>query len=503
MLPIIVFQYESIADVPAGRINIFQQRGEPVMIRHMWRLVLTFMACLLNHAAFANSPNILFVYSDDQAPWALGVSGYPHAKTPNMDRLAREGAYCVNAFTVTPVCSPSRAAMFASRYGSEVGITDWIQPQREADLGLDPKYTLWPEVLQQHGYATGLIGKWHLGTQPQFHPTKNGFDYFMGFLAGGTSPRDPTLEEDGQTRKLSGFTSDLLTDRALQFIERNRSRPFALCLHFRSPHAPYAPVSEQDSLPFSTLDPSVPDFPDLDVPRVKKLTREYLASVLEVDRNLGRVLDQLDRLQLAQNTAVIFTSDHGYNIGHHGVLHKGNGSWIVNKLPAGTANISQNHRPNMFDTSLRVPALVRWPAAIKPQTIVKQTVTNLDWYPTMVAIAQTKLPQDQLIRGRNLLPILRGMGGEWDNSLYAEYSVHNNMQAHMRVYRTPDWKLMRDFLNPGRDELYHLADDPGEAKNLIHSESPEVRQSFAELNQEILKTMERIGDPVLPLAKAR
>src|SRR5687768_1020532 len=122
------------------------------MTRHMWGLFVAFAGCVLNNAAFAEPPNILFVYTDDQAPWALGASGHPHAKTPNMDRLAREGAYFINAFTVTPVCSPSRAAMFASRYGSEVGITDWIQPQREANTGLDPKYTLWPEVLQQQGY---------------------------------------------------------------------------------------------------------------------------------------------------------------------------------------------------------------------------------------------------------------------------------------------------------------------------------------------------------------
>ncbi len=472
------------------------------MTTHIWGLVVAFVAVVLNDAAAANQPNIVFVYTDDQAPWALGASGHPHAKTPNMDRLAREGAYLVNAFTVTPVCSPSRAAMFASRYGSEVGITDWIQPQKEADLGLDPKHTLWPEVLQRHGYTTGLIGKWHLGTPSQFHPTKNGFHYFMGFLGGGTSPRDPTLEEDGQPLKLSGYTSDILTDRALQFIERNHNRPFALCLHFRSPHAPYLPVGEQDWLPFSTLDPLVPEFPNLDVPRVKKLTREYLASVLEVDRNLGRVLDQLDQLQIAKNTAVIFTSDHGYNIGHHGVLHKGNGQWIVKNPLPGTTNIPAGQRPNMFDTSLRVPALVRWPTTIQPNTIVKQTVTNLDWYPTLLAIAGANLPKDQLVRGRNLLPILRRQQDEWDNNLYAEYSTHHSSRTHMRVFRTPDWKLMRDFLNRGRDELYHLAEDPQETTNLINSDSPDAKQALADLNRRILEQMDRLAGPALPLAKS-
>ena len=466
-------------------------------------LVVAFVVCLLNHVAFADPPNILFVCTDDQAAWAFGATGHPQSKTPNMDRLAREGARFPNAFTVTPVCSPSRAGIFASRFGSEVGITDWIRPQQDPDLGLDPKYVLWPEVLQQHGYTTGLIGKWHLGTRPAFHPTKNGFHYFMGFLEGGTSPKDPVLEEDGQRKKLSGFSSDLLTDRALEFIKRHQQRPFALCLHFRSPHAPYQPVGEQDWSLFSQLDPEIPDFPDLDLPRVKRLTREYLASVFEVDRNLGRVLEQLEHSGIAEKTVVIFTSDHGYNIGHHGVLHKGNGSWIVQKTPLATDTIASNHRPNMFDTSLRVPALIRWPQVIKPNTVLSETVTNLDWYPTLLAIAGAKVPKEIVIRGHSFEPLLRGEHVRWDNNLYAEYSVHNTMRAHMRVFRTPQWKLMRDFLNPGRDELYHLEKDPHETTNLAQSDNESARQAFADLNRRILQRMTELSDPVLPLAMSR
>jgi choline-sulfatase len=472
------------------------------MTNRIWWLVVAFASGLLNDAAVAAPPNILFVYTDDQAAWALGASGDPNSKTPHMDRLAREGAYLINAFTVTPVCSPSRAGMFASRYGCEVGITDWIQPQTEAGIGLDRKNAIWPKVLKKHGYATGLVGKWHLGTQPQFHPTKHGFDYFMGFLGGGTSPRDPTLEEGGEPHKLSGFTSDILTDRALKFIEHNQVRPFALCLHFRSPHAPYLPVGEQDWLTFSSLDPVIPDFPNLDMPRVKQLTREYHASVGEVDRNLGRVLDQLDRLELAENTIVIFTSDHGYNIGHHGILHKGNASWITTNPPPGTANIPERRRPNMFDTSLRVPALVRWPGKIQPKTIVKHTVTNLDWYPSVLAMAGAELPPDQIIHGRNMLPLLRGEQVDWDNDLYAEYSVHNSMRADMRAYRTPHWKLKRDFLNPGHDELYDLVKDPHETTNLIASQSDEAKQALAALSQKILNKMEQLKDPVFRAAQS-
>ena len=146
----------------------------------------------------AERPNILFLFTDDQAPWAIGVSGYPHAKTPNLDRLAKSGAYLVNSFTTTPVCSPSRASLMTSRYGSELGITDWIHPRREPQLGLDPDLVTWPEVLREAGYHTGLVGKWHLGVPDRFHPTKTGFDYFMGFRTGGTRPSNPILEKNGQ-----------------------------------------------------------------------------------------------------------------------------------------------------------------------------------------------------------------------------------------------------------------------------------------------------------------
>ena len=125
----------------------------------------------------AELPNILFIFTDDQAPWALGLSGYPHAKTPHMDRLFREGAYLVNAFTTKPVCSPSRAGLMASRYGTELVITDWINPRNEPHHGLDPKTVSWPRLLAKAGYRTGLIGKWHLGTLDKYHPTKFGYQY--------------------------------------------------------------------------------------------------------------------------------------------------------------------------------------------------------------------------------------------------------------------------------------------------------------------------------------
>ncbi|MCA9232359.1 MAG: sulfatase-like hydrolase/transferase [Planctomycetales bacterium] len=195
-------------------------------------------------------PNIVFVYTDDQAAWAMGAAvqqgwfaDVPAAATPNMDRLAREGAVFTNFFCTTPVCSPARAAHITGCYASELGIDDFIPMpghklyDADAQVALDPDTTVtFAEVLQQKGYVTGLIGKWHLGDwtaagNESQHPTNHGFDYFMGLTGGGAKPVDPELEEDGQVRQFKGLTTDILTDRALDFIRRSKESPFLLCLH--------------------------------------------------------------------------------------------------------------------------------------------------------------------------------------------------------------------------------------------------------------------------------
>ncbi|MEQ8787741.1 MAG: sulfatase-like hydrolase/transferase [Pirellulaceae bacterium] len=456
-------------------------------------------------AEVERAPNIVFIFTDDQAPWALEAAGHPHARTPNMDRLMKEGAYLVNSFTVTPVCSPSRASLMTSRYGTELGITDWINPGKEPNLGLDPKTITWPEVLQKNGYKTGLVGKWHLGVPDQFHPTRTGFDYFMGFLEGGTTPDNPTLERDGEKQKFKGFTPDILTDHALAFVEKNQQGPFLLCLHFRAPHARWLPVAEEDWQPFASLDPRIPNplYPQLDVPRVKRMTREYLASVHSVDRNVGRLLGKLDELKLSDDTVVIYSSDHGYNMGHNGIWHKGNGHWVLTDPPPSTENIPKGQRPNMYDHSIRVPTMVRWPGRIKPGAVVEHTVSNLDWYPTILAVAGVDLPAGETIRGRSIVPLLDGEEVEWNDDFYAQYSTHHQSHTHMRMIRSGGWKLIRDFLNPERDELYDLTDDPEEAKNLIHSDTPEVQQVTAALHEKLLAHMRETDDPVLSDPKAR
>ncbi len=464
---------------------------------------ILFCAALLSflRPAMADQPNILFIFTDDQAPWALGLSGHPHAATPNLDKLFQEGAYLVNSFTVTPVCSPSRTSLISSRYGTELGITDWIKPQNEGDLGLEPGTPTWPALLKQAGYKTALIGKWHLGTLDKYHPTQFGYEYFMGFRGGGTSPKDPTLEVDGNEQVVHGLTTDILGDETIRYLRLHDpdKAPFAVSLHFRAPHARWLPVRDADWAPFDGLDPKIPnpDYPLLDVPRVKRMTNEYLASTAGVDRNVGRILEELDLLGLAENTIVIYSSDHGYNMGHNGIWHKGNGHWVLTKNPPATGNIPQGQRPNMYDHSIRVPTAVRWPGTIDPGTVIDETTSNLDWFPTILEMAGVEIPGNVTIRGRSIVPVLKENAADWNNDFYAEYSTHHQSHTHMRMYRTPRWKLVRDFLNRDRDELYDLRNDPAESNNLIDSEDPQLQKVVAELHDKIVERMEAVNDPVL------
>lgn len=334
------------------------------------------------------------------------------------------------------------------------------------------------------------------------HPTRLGYHEYTGLRTAACPVRDLMLEfPDGQMEEVEGYTVDIFTDHALRFIRENRRRPFLLSLHYRAPHEPWLPVRPEDWEPFRDLDPEIPnpDYPNLDIELVKRKTREYLASVKSIDRNVGRLLDLLDDLELTSNTIVIFTSDHGYNLGEHGVWYKGNAIYALTENPPQRwNNIPPDRRPNLWDTSLRVPTAVRWPGVVKPGTRVTHTVSNLDWFPTLLTMAGIDVPPGLVIRGRDISPLLRGETVDWDDDLYVEYSMHHGATTHMRGYRTPQWKLIRDFANPGRLELYDLAGDPRETTNLAQSDDPRHVQIREELDHRILRQMQRLNDPVYP-----
>ena len=252
--------------------------------------------------------------------------------------------------------------------------------------------------------------------------------------------------------------------------------------------------------PFEKLDPKLPrpDFEGLDVQRVKRFTREYLASTRGVDRNVGRLLETLDESGLRENTVIVFTSDHGYNMGHNGIWHKGNGHWILRKdsLPLATENIPAGQRPNMYDNSLRVPTCVVWPGVTKPGTRIDSSVTNLDWYPTMQEIAGGSSAEKKIVRGRDLSTLLTGSADGWDDEVFAQYSTRHQSKTHMRCYRTSKWKLVRDFNDPQRDELFNLIADPSETTNLIDQQQHQAIVTL--LHAKLLSKMKEINDPALP-----
>ena len=436
-------------------------------------------------------PNLLMIVTDDQASWTLGSYGNTDARTSQIDRLAAEGVRFANVFTPSPVCSPSRATLLSGRYGTEVGITDWINPQEaEAGVGLPPETITWAEALQQAGYRTGLIGKWHLGSQPRFHPTRHGYGSFFGFLGGGTEPMNPRLmDADGVQREFPGAEPDVVTEAALRFLAQEPGRPFSLSLHYRAPHTPYGPVPEHDLSPFRDATVSIPLFPGLDQAQVRQWTRAYYASIHSIDRNIGRLLDTLQRTGLDRTTVVIFTSDHGYNIGHHGLHTKGNATWIAGGVNGPTM-------PNMFDTSLRPPFLVRGPGVTGAARVVTEMVSFEDVYPTLLSLTGVPLPAAAPRHGRDLTPLLRGEHvRQWRDAVYGQYDIHHYAIAHLRMIRDAGWKLVRSYGTTTKDQLFDLEADPGEIRNLWGAREQADRRRSME--RRLRQWMQSIDDPVL------
>lgn len=456
----------------------------------MWIVALIFALTLSPLWGQPAQPyNLVSIVTDDQARWGVGAYGNPEVRTPHLDRLAREGALFSNAIVSTPVCSPSRASFLTGLYALRLGIRDWIAPvEAEGGLGLPSWAVTWPQVLQRQGYRTGLFGKWHLGTHPSFHPLRRGFDHFFGFLEGGNRPMDPVLEVEGQTRRLKGPLPDLLVDDALRFIEADLTRPFAVLLHFRAPHRPFAPVPEVDSAPFRDLDPTIPGEAGIEVAQIKEWMREYYASIHSVDRNVGRLLKRLEELELDRRTIVLFTSDHGYNIGHHTVHSKGNAFWVA-------GGVTGPKRPNMWENSLLVPLLVRWPGVVAPGTVISEPVSNIDIFPSVLGMLGLPVPEDLTLDGLDFSPLLRGEAVPWREVLFGEYDLHNNGLAFMRMIRTSQWKLVRHYYANFLDELYQLREDPGEKRNLYGD--PAYREVQEDLLRQLRKWQERVGDPLL------
>jgi choline-sulfatase len=463
------------------------------MLKHLALCSALFIA-IAAPAPAAGKMNLISIVTDDQGVWSLGCYGNTESITPNMDRLAKEGARFTNAFTVTPVCSPSRVTFMTGRWGTQMAVTDYLAPNEErAGIGLAPDTVTWPKVLQQGGWATAHIGKWHLGQMPHNHPAKMGYDHFFGFLGGGNSPMNPTYDLPGGKKTLQGYGADLMTDDAVQWIAAQKGKPFAMTIHFREPHLAYKPVPLQDSAPFDKLDPTVPQLKGLDIPQIKGWTRDYYAAIHSVDRNLGRLFAFLEKEKLWDTTIVSFTSDHGYNIGHHMIHTKGNGFWVA-------GGVSGPKRPNMWDTSMRIPWMIRWPGVVKAGTVIEQPVQNLDTFKSMLGMLGVEAPASGQAGGLNFAPLLRGETVAWRGEIYGQYDLHNSGLSYMRMIRTSQWKYVKHYHENMMDELYDLKNDPGETVNLIGKKKAgkqSIQDVVKELREKLVAWQKSIDDPVL------
>jgi len=402
-----------------------------------------------------------------------------------MDKVAKEGALFSRAFVSTPVCSPARATLMTGLDSIQHHVEDWISPRET--IGLEPKFRTFPQLLQAAGYKTGYVGKWHLGKEPRFHPLKRGFEYFMGFLGGGNRPKDPALEIDGKTAKREGWLVDMLTDAAIGYIERNRAGPFFCMVSYRVPHGPFRPVQPQDEAPYRGKKLKLFKGSEVNPRRVEGLLRGYYACCTAADRNLGRMLAKLDELGIAGSTLVIFTGDNGYMIGQHGLHSKGNAHRLG---PPGGC------RPNMFDPAVLVPLAVRWPGVVKPGTRIDQMIGQIDFFDTLCDVAgvrQSKRPKTESI---SFLPLLEGRKMPARDAFFGSFDQHHyRPRAHLRMIRTDAWKLVRNFAHGGKDELYHLAEDPGELVDLI--DDPKAKAVRDQLARRLADWQQRLDDPIL------
>ncbi|MDO8540483.1 MAG: sulfatase-like hydrolase/transferase [Opitutaceae bacterium] len=422
-------------------------------------------------------PNVIFILSDDQGAWALRSAGATELKTPNLDRLVAEGMSFTKSFVATPVCSPSRMTYFTGKLPSHHGLQFHLGGGSSAQRRwLDGHLTL-TEVLAANGYSIGLSGKWHMGGDltPQA-----GFSYWR--VLHGVKYKDPEVVIDGRRQKVSGFKTDLETDYALEFIRQNKDRPFFLYWAANAPHRDYDFQPVEDRAPYRRS--SFPSFPEMPIHPWQNPNEQlmgdhgnaesktsYAALVTGLDRNIGRLLERLTDLGLLQKTLVIFASDNGYNTGHHGVWGKGSGT-----VPF-----------NLYDESVRVP-LVWWhPGRVLAGVRISQMVSNYDLFPSLLDYLGLSASADPKRVGRSYAPFLRGESSEWRDRVYFEY-------AYMRGVRTEDMKYI-ERTEDWPDEMYDLAHDPKEIRNLI--DDPARRSQLTELKKDMEAFFHRIGAPPL------
>lgn len=434
--------------------------------------------------------NVVLFLIDDLGWRDLGCQGSSYYQTPNIDRLAAEGARFTDAYSACAVCSPTRAAILTGKYPARLLLTDWLPSGRwnpKARLregrflrGLPVEEVTLAEVFREAGYRTASIGKWHLGSEPFSLPEHHGFDvnvagnahgapgsYFFPYQGNwlipstGLRARWQVLEEG----KPGEYLTDRLTDEAVHFIRENRKQSFFLYFPHYGVHTPLQGQKEM-----MARYEAVPESERQGKPA-------YAAMVESVDQSVGRVLDLLRELHLEQDTLVIFTSDNGgfYNATRNAPLRANKGAY--------------------YEGGIRVPLLIKWPGVITPGSIIDTPVTSTDLYPTCLAAAGLPPRPHQHLDGMNLEPLLKGQVSSKERALFWHYPHYNSHPSSLpsSVIRKGDWKLIETFDPEGR-ELYHLGSDLGETHNLAEEEP----EKLSELMNELEAWRQEVGAERMP-----
>jgi choline-sulfatase len=434
-------------------------------------------------------PNVNFFLTDDHGAWATRCYGCLDMHTPNLDRLASEGARFTRAYACTPVCSPSRMTYLTGKLPSHHGVQDWILN----DESVGPKsrpflqgQTTFSEILANHGYTVGLSGKWHMGGDER---AQAGFSYWATVPGGGGTYKNAVFVKNGQPLATEGYKTNHVGNHAMEFIEQNRDRPFCLYCPFFAPHVPYDYQPEEfrrfynnASFPCFPNEPIHPwhtrtimgrPFPMLDDFNNRESKLSYSALVAGMDHNVGRILQRLEELEIRDNTVIIFSADQGHNCGHHGIWGKGNST-----VPF-----------NMYDTSLHVPLIWNHRGHIKPHQVPTPMVSSYDFFPTLLeylgGYVGIQAPPDPHRVGRSYAGFLHGRNPSWHNELYFEYQYVRGIRTENLKYveRTAEWP----------SELFDLEADPGERQNVI--DDPRHARQLKALRGRLTAFFDEAGAP--------
>ncbi len=411
------------------------------------------------------APNVLVMMSDDHGQWASGCYGNTELRTPAMDWLARTGVRMTHAMTMTPVCSPARATFWTGLAPSQHGIHDYLAPGEYRDGPWIDDETQLGEILHEAGYRCGFFGKWHCGTPEQTRP---GFDEWF-CIGRRTGPHNGEQHyiHNGEPYAETGYQSRITADAALRFIAghgdpKAARRPFFAFVGLVATHSPYA--DHPPRLVESYRDATFRDIPREPIHRFGRITGEgrnaastawrerqaqYYASVSETDEQLGRMLDLLEQRGELENTLIVYTSDHGLNVGHHGLFGKGNAT-----------------RPlNMLEESIRIPMVFGGWTGLFGGQVRSEMIDHADLFRTLADAARAPLPRNRHYPGRSLLPTLRHAASipDWKRVQVGEY-------GDLRMARCESHKLIRRH-GRGADQLFDLVRDPRETTNVLDSPS--------------------------------